>query len=249
MAAQRHPGWHNVRVIPPASAVRRLPRLRPAVGVVVLLAAALVLGGCGGTPKAEKTDPTPSVTTPTQSVEVPAGVTLTDAGTKLAFGQSATVAYQPNDKRSTVLRLQVTKVTRGTIAELSAYVLDARTRQSTPYYVHVKVANLGTGDVGHTDVPLWVVDNTDTLIHSSSFTNSFTKCPSKALPTPFAPHATLSTCLVYLVPNHGTLTSVSFRPVQALEPILWRGPVTPDSSHQAHHAKKHAKQKKGKKKS
>jgi hypothetical protein len=46
------------------------------------------------------------------------------------------------------------------------------------------------------------------------------------LPVTFAPNSYLTTCLVYLAPDHGTLTGVSFRAVQEDAPILWNGTVT-----------------------
>lgn len=207
---------HNVRVTPPAH--RITPRL--AVLVVVALVA---LAGCGGE---EKPTTKPTVTLPTTNVNVPAGVDLTKAGTELKFGQKATVAYEPNSERNTVLELTVSSASEGTIADLGTYVLDDRTKQSTPYYVDVTVTNVGDGDVGQTPIPLWAVDDANTLIQASSFTNSFTRCPSTPLPTTFAPNATVTTCLVYLVPDHGKLTGVSFRPLQAVAPIVWKGDVT-----------------------
>jgi hypothetical protein len=216
---------HNVRVthpsptaLPPAS-VRRAA-LRWAVPVV---AAALALSGCGG---AEKPTTKPTATEPTQNVNVPSGVELTKAGTELKFGEKATVAYEPNPERNTVLELTVNTAAEGTIADLGTYVLDDRTKASTPYYVNVTVTNVGDGDVGQTPIPLWAVDDANTLIQASSFTNSFTQCPSTPLPTTFAPNATVTTCLVYLVPDHGKLTGVSFRPLQAVAPIVWKGDVT-----------------------
>lgn len=221
---------------------------------VLLLAGVLSLSGCGGTSQA-KADPSasssasPSPAAPTPSVPVPSGVTLTAPGTKLSFGQTATVPYEPNDKRASVLALTVTSATRASLKDFAAYVLDNRTRASTPYYVHVAVKNVGTGDVGGTDVPLWAVDQHNVLIHSSSFTNAFTRCPSPTLPKHFGPAATLKTCLVYLVPNGGTMTSASFRPLQAFDPIVWTGTIGSPHQHKAkgHPAKGHPKA--GKKKS
>jgi len=203
---------HNVRVT--------FPKF-----LVVLLVSSVALTGCGGNEK--KPESKPSVTLPTGNVNVPTGVTLTTAGTELKFGESANVAYEPNAERNSVLQMTVTAAEQGRIADLSAYVLDDRTKASTPYYVRVSVKNIGDGDVGQTPIPLWAVDGTNTLIQASTFTNSFTKCPSTALPTTFAPNATASACLVYLVPNHGSLTGVSFRPLQAFEPIVWKGTITP----------------------
>ena len=114
----------------------------------------------------------------------------------------------------------------GQIADLGGYSLEDRTRQSTPYYVKVRVENVGQGDVGQTPIPLFLVDNRNTLISASSFTNSFTRCPSTPLPTTFAPKAAADFCLVYLAPDHGTMTGVSFRAVQEYAPILWKGAVT-----------------------
>jgi hypothetical protein len=203
----------------PAS--RRARTTSLAVGFAAL---ALLLAGCGSGGDS-KADPTPSPTAPTPSVEVPSGVELTDAGTKLTFGQKATVPYRANERRGSVLELTVLGVTRARLADFAGYALDDRTRASTPYYVQVKVTNVGTGDVGGTDVPLWAVDQRDTLVHASTFTNSFRRCPSTALPASFGPHTSTTTCLVYLLPDHGTMTATSFRPLQAFDPILWTGTV------------------------
>lgn len=220
---------HNVRVRNlgrPALRRTSRPVLRTAA---LLLAGAAVLTGCGGTDKkAPQAEPTAPV--PTSSVSVPAGVTLTKAGTQLKFGQTATVAYEPNAQRNTVLELTVKSAQQGNIADLGSYVLDDRTKASTPYYVQVGVKNVGDGDVGQTPIPLWAVDSSNTLIQASSFTNAFPKCPSTPLPTTFAPNAVANTCLVYLVPDHGKLAAVSFRPLQAVAPIVWTGPIAPPAA-------------------
>ena len=74
-------------------------------------------------------------------------------------------------------------------------------------------------------MPLWAVNEADVLIHSSTFTNTFKACPSPALPKHFGHGAKLSTCLVYLIPDHGTLESVSFRPLQVVAGIEWSGTI------------------------
>ena len=89
------------------------------------------------------------------------------------------------------------------------------------------MTNVGDGDVGQTPIPLWAVDDKNTLIQASSFTNSFSRCPSTPLPTTFAPNASVTTCLVFLVPDHGKLTGVSYRPLQAVAPIVWTGDIKP----------------------
>ena len=203
--------WHNGAVT----------NRKPVIAAVLALSCALVLSACGG----EATKQEPSAT-PSTTVEVPEGVTLTPYGTSLQFGEAATVAYEPNKKRSSVLELTVRKVSRASISELGAYVLDEATRKSTPYYVDVTVKNVGDGDLGRIDVPLYLVDSKDTLIHSSSFTNTFKPCPSQPLPAKFAANASISTCLLFLAPAGSEYRQISYRPVQEVEPILWEGEAT-----------------------
>jgi len=217
---------HNVRVTHLFPCVARRAALRSVVlrTTVLAVAASLALAGCGGE-DAPSAKPSTSAAT-TENVNVPAGVTLTKAGSDLKFGEKATVAYEPNSERNTVLEMTVGSAAEGTISDLGSYVLDERTKASTPYYVKVAVKNVGDGDVGQTPIPLWAVDDKDTLIQASSFTNAFSRCPSTPLPTTFAPNATAAACLVFLVPDHGKLTGVSFRPLQAVAPIVWTGTVT-----------------------
>jgi hypothetical protein len=186
------------------------------------LAACSEAGGGGG----DAAGPTgsPSPVWPSSTVSVPPQVTLTDPGAELAFGDSASVVYEV-DRRGTVLDLTVKKATRGSLKDFSAYVLNAYTKKSTPYYVNVTVENVGQGGLGAADIPLWGVDANDTLLPAASFTTDFAKCESKPLPRRFQPRASVDTCLVYLAPNKGTLTAVSFRPTQQFDPIVWKGAV------------------------
>lgn len=208
---------HNVQVMVPVKSLAR--------AAVVVLALALTTAACG-TSKSPVATTTPKIGADQTDVPVPPGVQLTKYGTVLKFGQSANIAYTANQTRKTILELKVLSATQGSIADLSSYTLDQQTLQSRPYYVQVYVKNIGMGDVGRTPIPLFLVDNHNTLISASSFTNSFTKCPSTALPLTFAPQDSRTACLVYLAPDHGTMTGVSFRAVQEYAPILWQGTVT-----------------------
>jgi len=194
--------------------------------IAALLTPALLLSGCGGESK-DKPTAKPSVSLPTGNVKVPAGVTLTKAGTKLKFGDPAMVAYQPNPQRSSVLSLTVKSVQLGKIADFAAFQLDAATKASLPYYVNVAVQNVGTGDLSRMDVPLFAVDASNSLLRPSSFNNGFARCPSTPLPAGFGAGKTFTSCLVYFLPNKGTLVEMSFRPLQTFEPITWQGPIQP----------------------
>ena len=75
-------------------------------------------------------------------------------------------------------------------------------------------------------MPLYAVDPTDTLIQASTFQARFEPCPGNGVfPETFGPGDAKEICLVYLVPDGGELTAVSFRPNQDFDPITWTGPI------------------------
>ncbi len=220
-----------------------LPSRAGAAFVALLVAPALVLSACGGENDKTKAAATPSVALPTGSVDVPEGVTLTKAGEELKFGEMATVAFEQNVKRNTVLELTVDSVQTGKISDLAAYQLGPETKKSRPYYARVRVKNVGTGDVSRADVPLYAVDSTNALVKPAGFTPPFKKCPSTPLPAGFRAGKSVSACLVYLVPPGRSMVAMSFRPLQDFEPITWKGTITPAPTPKP--TKKPAKKKKG----
>ena len=75
------------------------------------------------------------------------------------------------------------------------------------------------------DVPLYIVDGRNRLVEASRFAERFAPCPSTPFPSSFEPGQRLRVCQVYLAPDNGRLTAVSFRPTQDFNPITWRGRV------------------------
>ncbi len=239
---------HNVWVLMDP---RRLPRLAlPAVALTLVLAGCSADGSSetpeAATPSEETTDApeesgaASATESPTADVPVPEGVDVTAQGSDLEFGDTATVVFEPDQKRDTLLELTVTKAKEGRLADFGGYILDDKYKKRANYfYVDVTVENVGEGDVGRSPVPLWGVNGDNTLLPAVNFTTKFEPCASKPLPKKFQPGDRLKTCLVYLSPDQGSLASVSFRPDQAFDPIEWTGDVKP--------APKPAKDKKKKK--
>lgn len=209
----------------------RRPSRRAAL--IAPVALSLLLVGCGSdaddasTPSASTSESAPASPTSGSTVAVPADVTLTEPGTELGFGETATVVHEPDQKRGSVLALTVTGVRQARIKEFSAYTLDEQTLASTPYYVDVTVENVGESDLGGAAVPLWAVDERNQLVQASTFTARFEPCASTPLPAKFAPGEQVETCLVYLLADAGVLQAVSFRPTQEVEAITWTGEVEP----------------------
>jgi len=211
--------------------------------VPVLLTTALALSACSGTGGDGGAGPTGSDTTPASSpsdfvsddekygVDVPPGLMVTEPGSELAVGDLATIAWSPRAGVVGALRIVVTRLRQGTIKDFSGFTVDAATKASTPYYVTATVTNAGVTDLGGVDVPLYLVDTTDTLYGQNHFGGAFKPCAAKPLPKPFAARQEATVCLVFLVPDHGNLTAVSFRPSQAFDPITWTGTIiTPKPS-------------------
>ena len=222
---------HNERVHPPAS--------RPALSLVVLAtASALALGGCSGGSGASGSGDRSSTASassssspsPSSTVKVPGGTKLTDQGAKLSFGDTARVIFEPTAARGSVLQLTVQKVRHGRLADFNGFILDdAYKKKASYYYATVRVKNIGKSDVGGVPVPLWGVNDANTLLPAVNFTTTFAKCPSKPLPRSFGPGKTVDTCLVYLSPNRGKLDAVSYRPSQEFNPITWTGDIASPS--------------------
>lgn len=202
---------------------------RPTAHLGLLVAGVLVLTGCSSgddTPDADASSP---ATTPTTSASpylpVPDGVELTDPGTLLNVGDHAVVAYRPRQDQVGVLDIEVTRLEKTSIKDFSAWQLSDEQKKSTPYYVRVRVENVGETDLGGRPVPLYVVNDDNVLLESTPFASSFAPCPSTPFPDHFRPGQHETTCLVYLAPHRGQLVSVSFRPEETFNPITWRGEI------------------------
>jgi hypothetical protein len=218
---------------------RRLDaRLGARLGALAVVAA-LVLTGCTGddTPDGATTgdesgttddpggDGTPGGS-PSPYLPVPDGVVLTDQGSELGVGESAVLAWRPVKGKVAVAEVTVQKLERARITVLEDWQLDAAGRDSSLFYVTVAVENVGEEDLGGLRLPLYVLDQRSHLVQSNAFKTEFKPCPSPALPSTFATGDKQTACLVYLVPDHGKLTSIAFRPSAKFNPITWVGKVT-----------------------
>ena len=213
----------------------------------VTVAAALVLAGCSSDASTKDAAGDSSASASASSspsgsstVAVPDGTSVTDQGSKLSYGETGTVIFEPSQGRGTVLQLTVKSVRQGSLDDFKGFILDDSYKQKASYYyATVSVKNVGEGDVGGVGVPLWGVNAANTLLPAVNFTTSFKPCPSKPLPKSFPKGATLSTCLVYLSPDKGKLVSVSYRPSQEFNPITWTGDIaTPKPTPKKKPAKK-----------
>ena len=211
---------------------RRRPGLRPLAAV--LLALILALSACGGGEEdpgasssesgsggGETAGEAPTAEEP--YLPVPDGVELTAQGAALEVGEKAVVAYEPRQDQVAALEITVTRLEDASFKQFVGWDVEPETRKSNPYFVEATVKNVGETNLAGEGVPLYAVDGNNRLIEASSFQSTFKPCSPEAFPKPFKTNDTGKFCLVYLAPDKGELTAVSFRPVEEFDPITWTG--------------------------
>jgi len=181
--------------------------------------AVLALAGCGGSTKTvtQRVATPPAATTTaaetaTTDAATPAATSggLTPIGRTLKIGDPALIAYDDatNHKKS---RIQVTpvKIEKGTIDDFKNIDLDGKQKTSTPYYVTMKVKNVGKGDLSGTD-PASFIDGVDDRGQEQSniiFFGTFDRCNSDKAKS-LKPGESYSSCLAYLIAGGGSIVGM-----------------------------------------
>lgn len=161
---------------------------------------------------------------PVDDLILPEGIEVTPGGSELEVGETATVAYEVRQGVVAVLDLTVTRLEKTSFEEsFVGWDIDADTKTKKPYFVRVTVTNRGETDLSGRPVPLYIVDGTNTLVEATTFESKFKPCEPGLLPKSFPTGESADTCLVFLAPDKGDLTAVSFRPTQEYDPITWTG--------------------------
>jgi hypothetical protein len=204
------------------------------VAVVVLSAMAVtVVCGCRGYGGAKES------ATPTASVSIPGISTLpaaaTPPGTTIRQDQHAKVLFLVNDQRKSLISMAVDSAHTGSTKDLTNFIMDGQAKSSTPYYVAVTLTNVGGGRIGGAPVPLYGVNGQGTLLPAADVRGSFKKCQADRIPRHLGKGESFSTCLMFLSPRHGRLTSVEFQYASDVAPVTWVVHPRPAS-----HTKKHS---------
>jgi hypothetical protein len=190
--------------------------------VVAFAVSAIVLAASGCS--SSEPDPKPSATASAtaKAFEPPAGVTLTPGGTTLHLGESATVVYQAGDDATSAMALTVLKIKTGSMDDFRDFSLDEATKKSSPFYVRVSVKNEGPAGLGGAALPVFALDSSATSVPANQIVGTFKPCQNPTLPDSFLPGATADVCLVYLLPEGRTLTSVNLQTGAAEDAISWK---------------------------
>jgi hypothetical protein len=180
----------------------------------------LALSGCGGSSTktvtekvtAPAAESTPATTEAAATTEAPATESsgLTAMGTKLKIGQAAVIAYEDssNHKKS---RIEVTpqKIEKGTIDDFKNIDLEGKEKTSTPYYVTMRVKNVGKGNLSGTDPASYIngIDDRGQEQNDIIFFGTFDRCNSDKAKS-LKPGESYSSCLTYLIPGGGSIVGM-----------------------------------------
>ena len=175
----------------------------------------LALTGCGGSTKtvtqtapapAPAVQPTTTAETTAETAAAPTGG-ITPMGSTLKVGETAVIAYDDasNHKKS---RIEVTpqKIEKGTIDDFKDIDLEGKQKTSTPFYVTMRVKNVGKGDLSGTN-PATYIDGVDDRGQEQDeiiFFGDFDRCNNDNAKS-LKPGESYSACLAYLIPGGGSI--------------------------------------------
>ena len=204
--------------------------------VAVLVCATTV--GCGGddddsASAPATTQPAETTTSSNSGGGSSAGGGLTAPGTALKLGDTAHVTYKPltatDDKHLFQVDATAEKIEKGSMDDFKNISLDADQKNSTPYYVTVKIENTGKeiplGDMeGDPDLKFGAIDDRGQEQPSITFIGDFDRCTDADAPKPFTKGKSYESCLAFLVGGDGSIDKVQWKGSDKyiLKPVEWK---------------------------
>jgi hypothetical protein len=213
--------------------MKSVSRLAP-----VALVAALVLSGCGGGDGGDSAGDDPSSPSGTGSSSATdggsesggGGTENADAtpqpGDELGLGETAPLRWDPKENLQGDVDVTVERIDKSTMKDFSAFDLKKEVKESTPYYVHVKVKNNAATNLSGVELPVYLDNGSDVLFPAALIKSSFKPCPNNTLPEKFTKGKKAELCLVFLAAKNTKLEAVAMRPTEQTEPITWTGKIT-----------------------
>ncbi len=145
---------------------------------------------------------------------------LTPPGTHLALGGPATVGWVPPSQdlgtgahKGIKLQVTVVSIQKGTMADFRNVELNGNQRNSTPYYVQLRVTALSNASVPKDSDPaitFTAIDDRGQEQQSITFLGTFSRCDDPMPPKQFVSGKTYQSCLAYLIPGGGSIQKVQW---------------------------------------
>jgi hypothetical protein len=145
---------------------------------------------------------------------------LTPPGTRLAFGGPATVGWVPPSQdlgtgahKGIKLQVTVVSIQKGSMADFRNVELNGTQRNSTPYYVQLRVTALSNASVPKDSDPaitFTAIDDRGQEQQSITFLGTFSRCDDPTPPKQFVSGKSYQSCLAYLIPGGGSIQKVQW---------------------------------------
>jgi len=145
---------------------------------------------------------------------------LTPPGTHLALGGPATVGWVPPSQdlgtgahKGIKLQVTVVSIQKGTMADFRNVELSGTQRNSTPYYVQLRVTALSNASVPKDSDPaitFTAIDDRGQEQQSITFLGTFSRCDDPTPPKQFVSGKTYQSCLAYVIPGGGSIQKVQW---------------------------------------
>ncbi|MGA2165715.1 MAG: hypothetical protein ABSH36_14790 [Solirubrobacteraceae bacterium] len=223
-----------------SSKQRGIRAIALAVGVLLALAAygcgssSSTTGSTGSAPattSSATSTPTQAASTSTSTSAKPAGGT-TAGGEKLALGTPAIVNYQPGGAPKPTYRLQLTvlSIKKGAQADLNGVELEKSEQGKTPYYVSLRIQNVGSGDAAAEEnqpaAAFQAIDDRGQQGQELTVLGTFRPCPNVTQPKHFTHGVTYQTCVIYMVGGNGSIVQEEWTgngaDAYSENPIVWK---------------------------
>jgi hypothetical protein len=195
-------------------------------------------GSSGGSSSQGSSPAAPSGGTNTSPAPIGADG-LTPPGTRLSFGQAATLDWTTLDAPKPIkVQVTVKSIEKGSIADFKKSTdLDAADRHSTPYHVMVQVKALTARTWKGSDDPAFEVrallDSGHYQLSHFFFDQEGSCSEPTSAPRPFVTGKSYTTCLNFMIPGGHSVKALEWLdgptpksqavPLYLSKPVLWSG--------------------------
>ena len=210
--------------------------------LALALAAALLLAACGDDSSSDKASsasaPAPvatpaattAATTTTVTGEADTSADVTEAGDTLAVGTRVVAPYTvypsgvSGSEQHTKLGVTVLHIRKGKISDFKDFNLDAKQKQTVPYYIDTKFENLGKLNLRRflLDPSIEDTDGQEyKALNLIILSGTFAKCPD---PSKKKLHGgdSFTLCSPILLPKGKTFARVRFQGDVSQDPYFWK---------------------------
>jgi hypothetical protein len=164
------------------------------------------------------------------SASVAGATEFTAPGSKLGVGDSATVPMRVPYKPQVPVRITVTSIDEGSLADFTQYKVPPEAADTKPYYVHYTATALADGEIWGTGIGYTLAIDDRNEAHTSTLTDSkmsgarFDRCRDDTFKKGAGAGASYSGCRIFLINRNGSLKGFAYQEFETpynKAPVVW----------------------------